>query len=186
MSKQKILGEDIWKNKVEKINSEVFLLTYGSMVVQLMKDYEDVEEVNKQLDKMGYNIGIRLIEDLLAISGINTCGDLKETAEVIAKVGFKSFLNVVPTIAQWSADNKEFSLIFSQNPLGDYVELPPNLHKDLWYSNILCGVIRGALEMVHLQVEANFIADNLRGHDHTEIRIKFIKFLQEQVPNAED
>lgn len=33
-------------------NAEIFTLTYGSMVRQLIADYEDVEEVNKQLDKM--------------------------------------------------------------------------------------------------------------------------------------
>ncbi|KAI8081749.1 uncharacterized protein BX664DRAFT_268419 [Halteromyces radiatus] len=48
----KALGDDVWKNKVEKINAELFTLTYGSMVLQLVKDYEDYNEVNKQLEKM--------------------------------------------------------------------------------------------------------------------------------------
>ena len=34
----------------------------------------------------GYNIGIRLIEDLLARSDIGRCNDFRETADVIAKV----------------------------------------------------------------------------------------------------
>lgn len=38
--------------KMDKINAEVFTLTYGSMVQQLLKDYEDVSEVNTQLEKM--------------------------------------------------------------------------------------------------------------------------------------
>lgn len=33
-------------------NAEIFTLTYGSMVRQLLTDLEDVTEVNKQLDKM--------------------------------------------------------------------------------------------------------------------------------------
>lgn len=33
-------------------NTEVFTMTYGALVVQLIKDYEDYAEVNKQLDKM--------------------------------------------------------------------------------------------------------------------------------------
>lgn len=33
-------------------NAELFSLTYGALVVQLIKDYEDYEEVNRQLDKM--------------------------------------------------------------------------------------------------------------------------------------
>ena len=33
-------------------SGELFTLTYGSLVSQLLKDYEQDEEVNKQLDKM--------------------------------------------------------------------------------------------------------------------------------------
>ena len=61
-------------------------MTYGALVVQLIQDYEDYAEVNKQLEKMGYNIGTRLIEDFLARSNIGRCADFRETGEVIAKV----------------------------------------------------------------------------------------------------
>ena len=33
-------------------NGELFTLTYGALVAQLIKDYENDEQVNKQLDKM--------------------------------------------------------------------------------------------------------------------------------------
>lgn len=33
-------------------NAEIFTLTYGSIVRQLITDLEDIEEVNKQLDTM--------------------------------------------------------------------------------------------------------------------------------------
>jgi hypothetical protein len=33
-------------------NAEVFALTYGSIIRQLITDFEDLEEVNKQLDTM--------------------------------------------------------------------------------------------------------------------------------------
>jgi len=35
-----------------QLNSELFVLTYGSVVAQLCKDTDDANEVNKQLDKM--------------------------------------------------------------------------------------------------------------------------------------
>ena len=57
------------------------------------------------------------------------------------------FLGVEPHVTNWSADLKEFSLVLDQNPLVDFVELPDS-HRDLWFSNIICGVLRGALEMV--------------------------------------
>ena len=61
-------------------------MTYGALVVQLIQDYEDYGEVNKQLEKMGYNIGTRLIEDFLARSNLGRCADFRETGEVVSKV----------------------------------------------------------------------------------------------------
>jgi len=54
--------------------------------VQLISDYEDYAAVNKQLDKMGFNIGTRIIEDLLAKTGAGKCNDFREVAEMLAKV----------------------------------------------------------------------------------------------------
>lgn len=68
----------------------------------------------------------------------------------IEQVGFKIFLNITPTITNWTSDNKQFSLVFDENPLADFVELPDDgrAQDELWFSNILCGVLRGSLEMV--------------------------------------
>ena len=61
-------------------------------------------------------------------------------------------MNITPVVTNWSADNKQFSLVFEENPLADFVELPDDgkAQDELWFSNILCGVLRGALEMVRL------------------------------------
>lgn len=68
----------------------MFSLTYGALVAQLVRDYEKDEDINQQLDKMGYNIGVRLIEDFFARSQQGRCHDLKETADVLAKVGISN------------------------------------------------------------------------------------------------
>jgi len=50
-TRHKQIGDDLWKRS-DKINAELFSLTYGALVVQLVADYQDYAEVNKQLDKM--------------------------------------------------------------------------------------------------------------------------------------
>lgn len=144
-------------------NAELFTLTYGALVVQLIKDYESYPAVNTQLDKMGYNIGCRLIDDFLARSSTSStslrCTDFREVGDVVAKVAFKAFLNMSPTILHPAPGStnagREFALVFEDNPLAEFVELPEDALGDtkdggLWYSNVLCGVIRGALEMVRV------------------------------------
>lgn len=64
------------------------------MVAQLCSDLDsNYAEVNNQLDKMGYNIGMRLIEDFFAKSGVPRCANLRETAETISKVRFWGLLS---------------------------------------------------------------------------------------------
>nr|CAB3267225.1 trafficking protein particle complex subunit 3-like [Phallusia mammillata] len=169
----------------KKLVGELFTLTYGALVSQLIKDYEKDEEVNKQLDKMGYNIGIRLVEDFMARSNMGKCQDFRETADVLAKMAFKMYLNITPTIANWSPANDEFSLMLDNNPLVEFVELPEDRSK-LNYSNVLCGAVRGALEMLQLEVEAWFPRDSLKGDNVTELRIKFIRKLTDALPAGED
>ena len=75
------------RTRVDKVNAELVTLTYGTMVAQLCSDFDsNYAEVNKQLDKMGYNIGMRLVEDFFAKSGAQRCANLRETAETISKV----------------------------------------------------------------------------------------------------
>nr|BAK00044.1 predicted protein [Hordeum vulgare subsp. vulgare] len=179
------LGEEVWKTRVDKVNAELVTLTYGTIVSQLCADYDnDYAQVNQQLDKMGYNIGMRLIEDFLAKSNTGRCGNFRDTAEMISKVGFKIFLNITPTVTNWTADNKQFSLLFDENPLADFVELPDDgrAQDELWFSNIFCGILRGALEMVQMSIEARFVSDVLRGNDVTEMRVTLIRYIEDEMP----
>ena len=48
------------------VSSELLTLTYGAFVHKLIKETENSEEVNTLLDKMGFNIGCRLVDDFFA------------------------------------------------------------------------------------------------------------------------
>jgi hypothetical protein len=98
------------------------------------------------------------------------------------------FLNITPQVTNWTSDNKQFSLIFDENPLADFVELPDDgrAQEELWFSNILCGIIRGALEQVSMAVEARFLSDTLRGNDTTEMRISLLRYIDDELPPEDD
>lgn len=166
--------------RCDRVSAELLALTYGSFVRQLLLDYEDPVDVNRQLDTVGYNMGVRLVDDFLAKSKISHCSNFTETADVIANVAFKMFMGVSATVGPWSQDKKTFGLIFDHNPLAEFAELPEDC-KNLWYSNVLSGVIRGALEMVNMKVECKFVRCKLRGDDQNEIKVSLHEILVEQV-----
>ena len=102
---------------------ELFIFTYGAIVAQMCRDFENCSQVNEELYKCkdrekerivcitynyillylmlslsfsfrGYNMGIRLIEDFLAKSGWTRCSDFRETTEIIAAV----ILQIIPQL----------------------------------------------------------------------------------------
>ncbi|XP_072911579.1 trafficking protein particle complex subunit 3-like [Hemitrygon akajei] len=153
---------------------ELVILTYGTVVQQLCKDFENDDDINKELDKMGYHIGSRLVEDFLARSNITQCRNFHDTAEVIAKVAFKMYLGVAARVTFWTLAGDDCSLFLEKNPLTDYVEIP-NKHSCLLYSNMICGILRGALKMVRLQVDVQLLQDSVKGNNVTEIRMRLVR-----------
>ena len=67
----------------------------------------------------------------------------------------------------------------SENPLAEFVELPEQ-YASLAYSNMLCGVLRGALEMVQMRVECTLTKDALWGDEVTEIRVVLKELMEEE------
>ena len=174
------------------MNSEFLTLTYGSLMVRLIKDYEKPEEINDQLEKMGYNIGIRLIDDFLAKSCIEPPKTFEEAIKIITYQALNFYLNIGAKHELIKNDNNmmdsnqqyEYKIYFNENPLNDYVELPDKF-KGLWYSNMICGVIRGALEAINIKVECKYNKDTLKGHETNEIRVKLIEIIEEKLQEEE-
>lgn len=64
------MGENIFA-KNPKVSAELLALTYGAFVHKLIKDDsatggENADEVNAILDKMGQNIGQRMVDEFFA------------------------------------------------------------------------------------------------------------------------
>ncbi len=207
LSKYQKIGDSTFA-KIDKINAELLIMTYGSLVTQLLRDYEDAEEVNKQLEKIGYKMGLRLVDEFFSKSNMDLCTDFKDTAEAIAKIGLKMFLGIsnaqvynfqappnsqsTPSTPTSNAPDfgftplQSFSIVFDDNPLNDFVELPDELKSKLLYSNILCGVIRGCLEVVQMKCDVQYVRDQLRGEEINEIKVTLKEYLKESVPQDDD
>lgn len=58
--------------------------------------HRPIDEVNQLLEKMGYNIGTRIVDEFFAKSQPNRalCKTFKDTVETVAKEGLKMFLGV--------------------------------------------------------------------------------------------
>ena len=192
MSNKNAQNKTNFLNQVEKMNSEFLTLTYGSLMVRLIKDYEKPEEINDQLEKMGYNIGIRLIDDFLAKSCIEPPKTFDEAINIITNTALTFYLGIGAKSELIKSDNNiidsnqqyEYKIYFTDNPLNDYVELPDKF-KGLWYSNMICGVIRGALEAINIKVECKYTKDTLKGNEKNEITIKLIEIIEEKLQEEE-
>ena len=82
------------------------------------------------------------------------------------------FLNSTCELEKYSEQTKSGYLVFKDNPLAEYVILPPKLQNDLWYSNILCGIIKGAFDQISISAKVEFKHDVLRGDETTAIFVQ--------------
>ncbi len=187
------LGDSLFSSS-ERVNAELFTLTYGALIVQLVKDYQKVDLVNTELDRMGFSIGERIIEEFLSKSSLAApsfnlsvnCANFKDTAFFIAKVALKMFMGISAEVTRFSQDGKSFTLLIKGNPMVEFVEIPSHL-KGLKYSNLLCGVIRGALQQIQLSVETELTSSvgATGGITEEEIRVTLKEILQETFAEEE-
>ena len=189
-TKPEVLAAATW-NSMEKVSSELFALTHGAFVRQILRDHEDdVEAVNAKLDQLGRNIGTRIIEEYLARTNASSssggaCASFEAAMEMTAKVGLKMFLNATARTRDWSEERDECVIEMDNNPLADFVELPTR-YRELAYCNMLCGAIRGALETVRMRTTCSFEGDPLRGMgDKFVIRVKLVELVPEEYPYDE-
>jgi trafficking protein particle complex subunit 3 len=128
-----------------------------------------------QLNRRGYNIGCRLVDDFLAKSRApaSACAGFRQAIDAVARGAFRAFLGVTPRVSGWNDAGTAVSLLFDESPLTDWVELPREL-AGLRYQNLLAGAVRGGLEQVGMATRCEFVADSLDGDDRTELRVTLL------------
>ena len=170
---------------LETKNIKVELLTfmYGTLLVRLTKDIKDINELNKKIELIGYDIGKRLVDDLIDdFQRVDQSDQNKLMEKLICQLA-QHYLGIIGNYNQ--VGENEFHLKFNQNPISLYVELPESLD-GLCYSNIICGIMRGMLEITGFEVKCEFIKDKMKGDDINDIKITLVKYIEERFIDDEE
>ena len=170
---------------LETKNIKVELLTfmYGTLLVRLTKDIKDINELNKRIELIGYDIGKRLVDDLIDdFQRVDQSDQNKLMEKLICQLA-QHYLGIIGNYNQ--VGEKEFHLKFTQNPISLYVELPESL-EGLCYSNIICGIMRGMLEISGFEVKCELIKDKMKGDDINDLKITLEKYIEERFIDDEE
>ena len=170
---------------LETKNIKVELLTfmYGTLLVRLTKDIKDINELNKKIELIGYDIGKRLVDDLIDdFQRVDQSDQNKLMEKLICQLA-QHYLGIIGNYNQ--VGENEFHLKFNQNPISLYVELPESL-EGLCYSNIICGIMRGMLEITGFEVKCEFVKDKMKGDDINDIKITLVKYIEERFIDDEE
>ena len=171
---------------LERKQNKVELLTfmYGSLLVRLTKDIKDINELNTKIESIGYEMGKRLLDDLIDDFQRNI--DVSEQNKLMEKLInqlSQYYLGIIGTLNQVA--EKEYHLIFKENPISFYVELPESLN-NLLYSNIICGIFRGMLEISGFEIKCEFVKDKMKGDDINDLKITLVKYIEERFIDDEE
>ena len=171
---------------MEKKQNKVELLTfmYGSLLVRLTKDIKDINELNKKIESIGYEMGKRLVDDLIDDfqRGLDVSDQNKLMEKLIIQLT-QYYLGILGTFNQVS--EKEYHLIFPENPISFYVELPESLD-GLCYSNIICRMLRGMLETSGFEIQCEFVKDKMKGDELNDLKITLVKYIEERFVDDEE
>jgi hypothetical protein len=170
-----------------RVSGELFAMTYGCTVNMLLHEVggtntaaaptsirERCAEVNATLFSMGQRIGFRIVDDFLATRPESRCEKLKDAVMTIADHALPRFLNIRGAkveVVNGAKPDDEFLLTFDASPLHGVAELPADYRDHLWYSNVVCGAIHGALDLIGMKTRVEFVKCKLRGADSNQILI---------------
>ena len=192
----KTIGEEMWKAE-EKVPADMFHCLYGAIVAEYWRFHDDNDSgadvsnaANTRLDKIGHQMGCRLVEGVCAKAPPSVSVFLAspttgfvQAGEVLVKLLFKQLMNASVQVS--AVDN--FKVIVTlPNDLTRNVQLPDNARNHLSYLSIWCGILRGAMEMLNWRVNVTVVSDMLLGDSKNEVEMTLIDRLHDAKPRLED
>ena len=172
----------LWQ-KQPKTSSELFALTYGALVGELLRDLETPDLITTELDKMGHSMGLRAMEELLSQAPDCNATTFMDTSSVL-QCALRMFFGMSADVSNLTATS--YSLLFVDNPLTLFVELPDDdpttatsSSSDLEYCALLTGWCRGCLEVLQMDCSCQFAQSALKGDAVNEISVSLNQILQD-------
>ena len=153
----------------KQIKVELLTFTYGTLLVRLTKDIKDINELNTKIELIGYDIGKRLIDDLIDDypRGLDPSDQNKLMEKLICQLA-QYYLGIIGNYSQ--TGENEFHLKFTE----------------LCYSNIICGIMRGMLEISGFEVKCELVKDKMKGDDINDMKIALVKYIEERFIDDEE
>lgn len=134
---------------------EFSALVYGSFVASLLEMTEDVEEVNKKLDEIGYRIGLRLAHDFGRDTSLERIDDPNKIKDVICKKWMVLSGSKTPNV-NVKVDDKKYEFTFMPSIFTQNVQVP-ELYKGVNFTGMLPGALKGIFEIFHFKVSTKLI-----------------------------
>ena len=162
---------------------EFSALVYGSFVASMLELTEDVEEVNKKLDEIGYRIGLRLAHDFGKDSSLERIDNAdKVINDVIVRKWSTLSGSKTPVQVTKEEDNK-YVLAFAPSVFTQNVQIP-ELYKGVQFTGMLPGALRGIFEIFHWRVTAKLLEPGEK--IGTKVQIEILEEIPIAVPKTDD
>lgn len=166
----------------DKVNVELFSLTYGSLVRSIVKETNNIDDANAKLNKIGVSIGNRITDDFIVRSDKPRFKNFREACESIVDFALKYYLGITAQIVEPS--DTHCIIRFGDNPITRYVVIPPE-YEGLVYLMPLLSAIKTALGLLHYNVETKLVQDMLHGGATNDIEITLVEVMYDSLPPGE-
>lgn len=157
-------------------------LIYGSLVSSLLEMTENVEDVNKKLDEIGYRIGLRLAHEFARDKKLDVCKTPQAVIDRVIIPNWENFIGRSKAKCQ-IINEKTFKLSFDPSVYTQNVTIP-ELYSGVKFTAMLPGVLRGIFEIFHQEVLTTLAEDEQGKTAHVTIEV--VKEIPIAVPKDDD